>query len=33
MSTSEKKRSILGVIAHADDLELMAGGAVAKWAK
>ena len=33
MSTSEKKRSILGVIAHADDLELMAGGAIAKWAK
>ena len=33
MSTSEKKRSILGVLAHADDLELMAGGTIAKWAK
>lgn len=32
MSTKEK-RSILGVIAHPDDLELMAGGTLAKWIK
>jgi len=30
---TEKPHSILCVIAHSDDLELMAGGTVAKWVK
>ena len=33
MSTSEKKRSVLVVAAHADDAELMAAGTLVKWIK
>lgn len=33
MSIEEKKRSILGVIAHPDDIELMAGGTLARLVK